>query len=478
MLIKVEAVNIYGFAYDSLDLSSVRGGSLLLLEMPRKFKLWIKDYYKKDAESIAEGASMGTFRLEGPNLKEFKERAKSWLAEAYPYATIALAAVDTKAGWDYLDLEARLSTEIRLAQMESFSFGGLSQLVGTEICRHDLVRPARLDGMSPSTFAKREAGKDAKQNFLHEHAGIEQAAEWTYTNDLTELSRWERASLLDGKIALFYADGNHFGSHLRDSLSGKKVSGNELQVPIVRRFSEELHENRKKFLVNLLHSTTGSKRWLTSDGKRRLELLLWGGDEVMVAVPAWCGWEVAQIFMNTMSGKSFKAGKTGFALKHGMGLVFAHHKAPIHELVKLVKKLAEDESKQDRKTDRLSYLVLESFDHVGEDLERFRELRCPDEDTRKDFTLSAEGAALEKISATLRELKTYEFPRRKVYQAVIGLSEGKPWSQIEKEITNSLDKTQEDLLKNWQKLTGGESASWYHLADLWDYVGLDLEGAS
>lgn len=487
MLIKVEAINIHDFVYGVQDLSAVRGGSLMLLDMPERFGEWLTKTFA-NTRKLTAGASKAVFHVDtakdqskNTTAAGIKEAAHLWLREQCPHATIAVAALETGEQWDFFEMDELLTAQIRQEQMRSFSFAGLILPEGEEVCAWDHVQPAtqRINAkgetgipVSAATYDRHARGNEAKQTFLHRHAGLPGSDEWEYTWDLEELASWKPAGQLDAKIAVFCVDGNAFGKLLRDALGGRKMA--EEQISVIAKFDQCLQGKRKEFLRNLLERAA-QEHWKTPDGKRRVELLLWGGDEAMLVVPAWCGWEVAELFMETMCNARFQEGEINAPLKHAMGLVFAHHKAPIHELARLARRVVEDEAKGDRLKDRLSYLVLESFDHVGEDLGRFRELRAPDKEVRKGMVLTADGGKLQEMRQALQQLKQAEFPRRKVYQAVLELSRGRSWSQIKDDIEPFIDRPEwSEPLKKWQSLTGGEQASWYHLAELWDYIGTEL----
>jgi hypothetical protein len=467
MLIKVEAINIYGFVYDAQNLSAIRGGGLMLLEMPRRFVEWLRDYGA--VETLTEGASKAVFRLTPtkPDV-DIEKAARDWLRAEYAHVTVALAVLDNEAGNFFADDEV-LTARVRQQQMRSFAMAGLPKPEGDEVCAWDHVRPAtevisaqnKTLRVSASTRARHDFGRARKKSFLHRQAGIE--GDWEYTWDMDELSNWDAAGNLNHKIAVFYADGNSFTRLLHDALENAKP---DKQEKVIRGFDRYLQAKRRAFLAALLERT-GEDQWKTAEDHRRIEALLWGGDELMLVVPAWCGWEIADLFCQTMKGAEFQDGPVKIPLKHGMGLVFAHHNAPIHALTRLVRDLAE-ESKGDRSRDRLSYLVLESFDHVGEDLKRFRDSRCPE-----PVVLTADGGALAEIGKALKKLKDEEFPRRKVYEAALGIAPGKDWEAVKKDIEPFV-KPWEQTLAEWRKWTGGGRASWYHLAELWDYVGLEL----
>jgi hypothetical protein len=488
ILIKVESLNIYDFVYAAQDLSAIRGASLSLLEMPKRLKAWLKEKYPS-VQEITSGASNATFSIEDNCVdpEEIERQVQKWLNSDCPYATVGAACA--KLGAKYFDTEEALLAKIRNKQMKSFSFAGLVCEEAASVCSFDRVRPATTHKINRGTesyvvskevYDLHKYGLDRKQKFLHEHAGLG-GVPYTYTWDLDKLATNENAGTLNRKMAIFYADGNNFGSLLREALSTQDSTA---QQQGIKTFDDVLQGKRKEFLKQLLESATSS-RWQTTTGERRIELLLWGGDELMIVVPAWCGWEVAELFASVMNGVSVRIGNRMIPLKHAMSLVFSHYKAPIHALAKLASQLANDEAKNGKTTDaqpgratnRLSYLVLESFDHIGEDLKRFRMLLCPDEDARKGLVLSAEDGNLKTIRETMATFKGTEFPRRKVYEAVLGLSHGTKWDELKKTIEPFVQKKNEWKrgLKRWQDSTGGMLSSWYHLAELWDYLEPDVK---
>jgi hypothetical protein len=475
MLIKIEAINIDAFVNSSQNLSVIRGGGLKLLNAPEGFRAWLEEQFgKSNVTTITKGASKAVFRLQtSRNWESIETDARAWLLGFSPHATIALATLpDDQQG--FFTADEALTTDIRRRQMRSFSFAGLPEREGTEVCAWDRVRPAhdRVHAkgetfrVSSQAAALHEYGRDEKARFLNEAAEL--PGKWEYTLHMDELSGCKQAGVLHHKVAIFYADGNSFTGRLRQALGRSKPAEQE---KLIGGFDAYYVGKRREFLQQLLNAP--ASRWQTTDGKRRIELLLWGGDELMLVVPSWCGWETAEVFCRVMKDAVFTQGNVKVPLKHAMGLIFAHHKAPIHALTKLAHDLA-DEAKLDRDHNLISYLALESFDHVGEDLDRFREMRCPDPTVRKALVLGAEDGALGRLRETLHQLKAKEFPRRKVYQAALGLSRDRPWTEISKDLIPFLDPWK-DLLAEWRTLTGkNDEAAWYHLAELWDYLGEEL----
>ncbi len=470
MLIKVEAINIYDFVDDADNLSAIRGGGLMLLEMPAKFGEWLRR--QGEVKRLTEGASKAVFRFTPRDGSlDVRKAGREWLTQEYPHATVGLAVLEKESGRFFTDDEA-LTSEIRTQQMRSFSVAGLPVREGPGVCEWDHVRPATVERiakdsrvvLSRSTAERFDHGRTQKRAFLHEHAEIR--GEWEYTWDMDELSNWPEAGRLHHKVAVFYADGNSFTKMLRQALDKTPP---ERQEQVIDDFDKHLQGKRKEFLAALQEGTS-EPHWQTEAGARRVEVLLWGGDELMLVVPAWCGWETAELFCAVMAGADYRKHGVEIRIRHGMGIIYAHHKAPIHALRSLVRDLAE-ESKTDRERNRLSYLVLESFDHVGENLKQFRASR---RQAGIDLALCADGKALEQMRLTLKEMKEAEFPRRKVFQAAMGLARGQGWNELRGDIEPFLQREGwRRPLEKWRQLAGEGAAAWFHLAELWDYVGLE-----
>jgi len=491
ILVKVEALNIYDFVYAARDIGANRGAGLSLLRMPQDLEEWILGLGQyKGVTRVTSGASKATLTIEGTqaNPEDVEKQVRKWLVEHHPYATIGVACRSVKPEERVLDVEESLLSRIRMEQMQSFSFARPAKIEGSNgVCEFDRLRPASRETqrgenkhwVCEEAFELRKSGYDLKREFLRRRAG-ENGEEYTYTRDLTDLTENKGACRLDKKMAIFYADGNGFGSKPRVALARLE---SEDQIKGMREFDEAVQGRRDEFLRQLL-ARTNERRWQTDKGERRIEVLLWGGDELMLAVPAWCGWETAELFASIMKESTAPLNGKQVPLKYAMGLIFAHHKAPIHQLVKLVKKLAEDEAKDGRdieerdgrSTHRLSYLVLESFDHVGEDLAGFRALQWRNSEATKGLVLSAEQDNLQLMSKALAGIKSGEFPRRKVFEAVRGLNQDKSWELLKQDIEPfaNMPEWSADLAK-WRTATGNIESSWYHLVDLWDYVAPELQ---
>ena len=134
-----------------------------------------------------------------------------------------------------------------------------------------------------------------------------------------------------------------------------------------RDFSVGLRRRQAGFLADLLDVVRTDADWKNGEAIR-LETLLWGGDEIVWVTPAWRGWRLLTMFYE--SAKAWQL--LGKSVTHSAGLVFCHHKAPIHEIVHLAKELngmVKEKGRRQKARNLFAYQVLESFDHIGRALD-------------------------------------------------------------------------------------------------------------
>lgn len=238
----------------------------------------------------------------------------------------------------------------------------------------------------------------------------------------------------------------------------------------------------------------------------RFEVLLWGGDELMVVVPAWCGAALlAKFFALTANwtpdipstlATGLKTGDkpaltTDGHMTHGAGLVFCHVKTPIARIRALANDLA------DRAKDALGASVanvyevaaLESIDYPAESLDDYYRNRFGTAASQRwrPRLAPSDEQALSALRAGLVNL-----PRRQVYdlaqQIAAGHSEaiaarkarmkkllGAQADPIAAALHAALgphpaggqvmsDAVGFDSLDNWV---------WLHLRESWDYLAVD-----
>lgn len=491
-LLRLEAVNLGNFIYDTTDLSTIRGGSLLLLEcardLPRHFP---------DLKCISTGASRGVFFFEAADERTAAEKRgaiEKYFAEheSFQHATIVvdIALMVGEFQTSLRTVEAR--GRWRQLQSPTVIYPG----EGDNVCRFDRVRPKHEEmqkgvgekprPISRASFSRRSAGiGDKHHQFYEKYAGLP-AKGVEFVNDFDQLSNLPRQGRLHHKIAVIYVDGNKFGRVF------SKLDQTDYQA-----FAQQLQKDASAFLTEMLGQhlppprvSGKSDEWywsgrvLTNMGEEkekkdglRLETLLWGGDEILWVVPAWAGWWWLQKFCELWgkdSGRTFGSQP----LSYSAGLVFCHHDAPIHRVKDLTKELG-DFAKPG--PFRFAYQTLESFDHLGEDTARARSRRLPralrDGEADSPF-LSLPGESMGEIHRIAQDLK--KLPRGRVHEVAIELCRR---DDIEGALTiGGATLKKRELIPKFEEFCSAlfptaaavndehRAAAWIHLNDLWDYL--------
>lgn len=490
-LLRIEGVNHAHCIDDTENLPTRRGGSLMLLHaMP-----FIHERFNEALWPISTGASVGLFEITDPaRAAQIADEVRALLRSHQTFRHATFMVDQMSEGESFTAREYRAVNANRWRQMSSLSFSvaGLSEgaITPQGPCDLDAVRPAhharQIQGetqrISPSVLDRRRVGLEQKQGFYEQEVrelgeGRRSMAN-DYTHEFAELSG-RTGHLLDGKLAVFYADGNDFGRHARDARDPEAL----------RRWDQAIKRYRRQFLDELLAHAQGDggTAWQTDAGTLRIETLLWGGDEFMIVVPAWCGFELGSMFLAASQEMDYPRG-SGQRLTHACGLVFCSHKTPISHIADLVKRLAEQGKRNDQAKahDSLNWLVLESLDHAGDDLEQYLKQRFPQTDTVTWAGLELRRESLETLRDTLPKLKS-ELPRSAITRAARMLAAG---SEIGHDLLTAsyaqVNAAMKDTHANgWQALwkalhpdgatwsatpSPADLPAWIKLLETWDYV--------
>ena len=488
--LRVEGVNLNNFVYDTNDLSTVRGGGLLMLRLAEIFEALLSPY---SFSKISVGASWGLFKFETNKTlapRAFLDDLNKRLA-VYPvsykdnngqehhlylgeYATWVLDMAKADRGFQTGRNQSHALNRWR--QMQSLSLTLPKQEpfkpdIKEAVCDFDLLRPANKllrkeeKVISRHVSTRRLYGRYQKQYFYEEETGI---TGLKFTEDLNQLTRHDHKGCsseiignLAGKMAVIYLDGNDFGKKQRD-LCKEEIDQQE--------FNRLVKDGQKEFLTSLLNKIKDQPSWKNSldDNAIRIETLLWGGDEIMWVVPAWQGWWLLELFFRETETSQWKF--KGEQLTHAAGMVFCHHNAPIHRIKNLAHDLAEiAKTEKEKDTGYVAYQILESFDHAGNDLQQFRAKRCPPGIDPKD--LIVKGDIMGDVTKNITSLKNNpDFSKRKLYQIVQALycSDADLITDLEKKAGFSKMKEISELRKKF-----GGQVFWLHLLELWDYLGVE-----
>lgn len=495
--LRVEGVNLSNFVSDTQELSTVRGGSLMLLHAIDTVQHGVRS---AELTPLSVGASSGIFRfdvgspdraesirreaedlLRGPlwGVTSTRSEREYSLKHATFVVDLRLASLQEEEGF-VMDREALLARN-RWGQMCQPSLSIPAQNRKRALhCPIDLVRPGTEDMFTPegdrvkisaSVETRRQYGLAQKFHFYRVQTELDFLQD-NFARHFEELTHGHDRGNLHHKMALIYVDGNGFGM-----LQDERCTTPSLQA----RFDQTVRGYRKTLLRALFEEriTPESDGWTNpGTGNYQIETLLWGGDEIVLVVPAWQGWNTLQFFFEHTRQNTWSF--EGVPLTHKAGLVFCHHSAPIGRVQGLAKELARLAKKKIGETgheDVFAYQTLESFDHVGRGVEGFRAERIPWDGDPNQLILAGEHMA--PIKANMAALKQ-SFPRTKLHQIVNELVKKQDPSRRERDlamaanIVNTL-RLDEPALAAVSALTehlGGENTRWFHLADLWDYVGV------
>jgi hypothetical protein len=482
--LRFEAVNLSNFIADTNDLSTIRGGGLLLLDATEKAKELIAKELGNKPQTITQGASWALFELETDETgalqikQKLIDRLNSKTEDCgkenpLRHATFVVDVLEKTA--QFVKDRDCVHTLNRWQQMQSLTLA-IPQ-PANDVCAFDKVRPGTEGAysksgqaiiLSPSVDLRRKYGISQKRSDFYK---TRTNLDCKFTQDLDDLSCDRNQGILNGKIAVIYIDGNKFGQVVRSCKDSKEQA----------QFDGKLREGQNAILKALLQKARKPNNvgWRNNDAIR-LETLLWGGDELIWVVPAWLGWKTLDLFFK-QADEHIKIDKKllerseytseSKKLTHAAGLVFCHHNAPIHRITALARSLAEIPKKQDeyKYKNMVAYQILESFDHAGTDIEQYRQKRLVNLSQPEHLLIPAEK--MEAMEKHVNTLKTQDFPRRKSYQIIKALLAGD--SQQAKSLQEKLFPDNLETLEKLKTLCGGENAHWLHLTDLWDYLALE-----
>lgn len=529
--IHAEAFNLDPIVYDTHDISTIRGGSFMLLNAIEQLSVAIPGRL----QTIASAASKGLFVYEDPGdlVAQREGMAQQVLRALHDatggHATFLVAVAEEDSG-DFSQVLARLEAEVRRQQWRMPTvvvprFDATDQECYLDGWRPGVV-PYTVDPdatgvkMSAATNFRRDKGRDFKRTLFSRLLNDPAYHDELVAKDLDKLATDPSKGILNGKIALIHVDGNSFG-RIRNALCttpGARIA-----------FDKAVQEGcRTEFLRDiLLRARTDPDFQVKEDGKvvLRMELLLWGGDEFTLVVPGWKGLEVLERFYCIADSLAF----AGVPMTHRAVVIFCHHNAPILQIRQLAGELldttkanittrfkaaAETDAAlaslasedRDLQVERLSnaeygnaarYLVLESFDMLRGSLDQFlkryygksdtsnlllygRKLGTMRSDLRTICAVAPKGRVVE-VARALIARDTADAERARAAAAGDTAREEAARAQMEaasecaKGLREGLrgaiaPEQREAVLEAINALTKDNDAGWYVLADLWDYA--------
>ena len=492
--LRIEGINLSSVLYDTPQISVIRGASYLLRNATTELPELIKQYSQStiELEPVSTGASVGLYRCMTNNHDALVKGVENILKhhDQYRYFTFVVDAV--KASESYTHTLEELVALNRWQQMQSPSLS-LQDLnkSSTEPCSWNGILPSdhyflykndNKQSVSKSVHVRFMAGRELRSSFYTKEAG-EEFSSYQFTDDLHQLSGFSDKHNLNEKIAVIYVDGNRFGKLQREQCKTEES---------LKNFDETMRGFRKEYLADFLRYIQNHPEYNTADHKLRLEILLWGGDEILLVVPAWCGLDALSFFFEKSRHWTFNK----LPLTHSAGIVFSHDKTPIKRLSDLAKDLAEnvkDELPNQSPIDLhamrngFDYLVLESVDYPTESLTAFRTkvfqeplikirktLAPPDCHLLQRLTNILTDIPKGQCHTLVKSIIQEQSLSGRAEQALLRLQAVTEKDQINKLqgvlAENLQDIFEQNIRQEWQ---------WIHLLELWDYFpGRSVKGVS
>lgn len=477
-MLRVEGVNLGNFVTDTNDLSTIRGGGLLLLDAMKIIEGIISEELPKDVEKAQIDSSTAQSSLEKEiktlqaeiNSKKFNKRETKLKKRALNKKKKALAK--TNQGVQVSpDTTKPITTITKGASWGLFKIDTDLEKAKSILKKVQNHLEIEDDNLKYATFVvdlleykkgKYQETRDKLQTLNHYQQM--QSPSFSFQPPAAAVCSYDKVSPAPGKD-LTTPHKNRFQSlsvkHRRNYGKSQKRQSfyhKKTQITDSLQFTNDLDELSNAPAQGILHNkialiyidgnnfgniqknskTDTAQRKFDQNTRRGRETLLhnfiesikddlnWKNNEaIRLETLLWGGDEIIWVVPAWQGIRTleffYQQAKTLIKnneeeLYHAASIIFAHHNAPIHAITELAKNLADDFVKKANKQQNLiAYESLKSFDHIGSGLDKYRKTRWKTlAKTPRGQLLKAENLA--SIQDLIRHLKQQEFPHRKLYQ--------------------------------------------------------------
>nr|WP_321444809.1 hypothetical protein [uncultured Cohaesibacter sp.] len=399
-LFRFEASDFDNAVFDLQQLSAIRGASLTFLYSEKLVLKVLREVLNlPELQPVYGGASEGVYAFEADKKTATKasEGVQSALAQydkatgCHQHMSYVTALVECKTEQDLktalYDVMAICSAKSNQKRLTLPVFDRAASLPGS---RRD-PRPAQVGGDQSQAVEDRMAfGREQKTQFytrFTKQSGSAESLPFGFSADFEHVVKAGNLLRLDGsirengdethgnglplslhgKMAVFYADGNKFGSKRSAAIESDPSLGT------LRKFSSDLLANQKKLLANIINwfgAHYGKDRhdafFLGNDA--RFETLLWGGDELLFVMPSWLAFEFSQKFFEWIKDWRVNDAPVSFSA----GVVICGHKTPIRDAKTMTNALVDSCKELEVDENLLQIEIFESLSMPGYDIEGFR----------------------------------------------------------------------------------------------------------
>lgn len=310
--IHIEGIFFYENILDTEDISTIRGGSMLLETLGERVETELSQYHVKLVEygaskAVLECAIDDKDEIETALLEFVKKDPDRHLALAWGTAKLREAE-------EPQDAKKRAKARFRKHQYQTATVPWPNTTQDDYFDQLDLTRPATHKDdvgrfISARNLTFRNEGRKNRPQF---NLKPPQSFHDILANPPASVS-----DQVKNKLAVVYADGSGLGKIQRDNPD---------------QFSQIMDKNRKELAERL-------EDWLVSLGdfgmnstRPRFDVLIWGGDDITFVMPAWLLFPFVETFAEQTRKWTFSGGH----VSHRISAVIAHYKTPIRQMRNLV----------------------------------------------------------------------------------------------------------------------------------------------
>ncbi len=314
MYIHLEGINFASTLFDSNDISTIRGGSMLNDLLPQALS------NKLSAEVVQSGGSKLLARLADSE----KPRVEAQLQEVLSGPDFKHLSVTW--GFGETPQDAKSESQWRAAQL--WSVPPVDNTAASAACPLDRTRAATTDEVGPDgTHRKVSSSVAARREIARiKRPGLFDAAEFGPARSLADIAvlpehKCSVPPVVRNKIAVICADGIG-GSALGASLGDAQMS------QFMTAFRQRLAAALCSWAVEqgLVYGAEG-------DMRARMDVFFWGGDDMRFVVPAHAALSFVNVLLSVAESETEFGGVAPVpAFPHRIGVVIAQQKVPVRQL--------------------------------------------------------------------------------------------------------------------------------------------------
>lgn len=330
-VLRVEGVNFDACLYDTNSLPVIRGASLLLDRVADPVGMALEQVLGRSIAPDRAGGAKAVFRFDADSATAIRaENAAREALRAAPWRhmTFVLDLVEC-SGDSSPAAELIVEARNRSRQLREWSVAPCDMPLAWRQDALDGMRsadPACRDPkgpLSPASAARLAFGRKMRHGFIAERIGAGGLERVEMADSFADLVADPPPGLsvsARAKMAVIHLDGDNFG-----------VASEKASDPA--EFSRGIGAKSHELLDALVRDALTQEAFERPDKppRLRLEVLVWGGDDITLVVPAWRALGTLRAFYAGIDGWQVSGIPLGFT----GGAVIASHKAPIRRMVQL-----------------------------------------------------------------------------------------------------------------------------------------------